>query len=387
LAALEAVDAGHVVTLFEGSGALMNRASRWNEGKLHLGYIYANDPTGRTAQTMIDGSFHFIEAVERLTGTPLPTLAFSQPFTYLVDRDSLLTPHQIETHFRHCDELIQRRWATGGGTYPGYHGGSTFRRLSDVERATIAGDWCLAAFETVEVSVDPHLIADSIVTATEVSSVEVRLGARIESIEDKGDAFALRTTDGIEGPFDHIVNAAWEDRLRLDLPITGAPRRPFLHRYKVALHHTGHLPSPLPSVSVVLGPYGDVVSFGDRSYLSWYPACRIGASTEVEPPSFGETLTNDRRGAILRETVAEFSRRLPSVAAVADQLSDRTNTEVEGGFIFAWGAGDVDEMDTELHERHDVGVRSVGSYHSVDTGKYCLAASFAADVRIALGDI
>ncbi len=297
LAALEAADAGHEVRLFEGSDALMNRASRWNEGKLHLGYIYANDPTGRTAQTMIDGSFDFIDAVERLTGVPLPSQAFSQPFTYLVDRESLLTPDQIETHFRHCDELIQRRWTTGEGTYHGYDGGSTFRRLSDVERGAIAGDWCLAAFETVEVSVDPHLIADSIVTAVEESSVEVRLGARILSIEDRGDAFALRTEEGIEGPFDHVVNAAWEDRLRLDLPMTGAPRRPFLHRYKVALHHTGHLSSPLPSVSVVLGPYGDVVSFGDRSYVSWYPACRIGASSEVEPPNFGEMLTDDRRGA------------------------------------------------------------------------------------------
>ncbi len=75
------------------------------------------------------------------------------------------------------------------------------------------------------------------------------------------------------------------------------------------------------------------------------------------------------------------------MAAVADQLGDRASTEVEGGFIFAWGAGDVDDMDTELHERHDVGVRSVGRYHSVDTGKYCLAGSFAADVRIALVDV
>ena len=48
-AAIAMAQAGWRVTLFEANPVLMDEASRWNEGKLHLGYVYAKDPSLRTA--------------------------------------------------------------------------------------------------------------------------------------------------------------------------------------------------------------------------------------------------------------------------------------------------------------------------------------------------
>ena len=48
--ALELTDAGFEVALFDRAEQPLTRASAANEGKIHLGLVYANDPSGRTAQ-------------------------------------------------------------------------------------------------------------------------------------------------------------------------------------------------------------------------------------------------------------------------------------------------------------------------------------------------
>jgi hypothetical protein len=58
---------------------------------------------------------------------------------------------------------------------------------------------------------------------------------------------------------------------------------------------------------------------------------------------------------------------------------------VAGGFIFAWGSADIDDIGSELHQRFDIGVRSYGRYHSIDTGKYCMAPLYALEVARRVG--
>jgi hypothetical protein len=48
-----------------------------------------------------------------------------------------------------------------------------------------------------------------------------------------------------------------------------------------------------------------------------------------------------------------------------------------GGYITAWGATGIEDEKSQLHERFEVGVHSVGGHHSVDTGKYTLGPYFA----------
>ncbi len=50
--------------------------------------------------------------------------------------------------------------------------------------------------------------------------------------------------------------------------------------------------------------------------------------------------------------------------------------EVGGGVIVAWGETDIDDPASGLHERHAIGPRSHGRYHSVDTGKLTMAPRF-----------
>ena len=57
--ALELAARGVSVDLYEKTDRVHARASLANEGKIHLGYIYAHDTTLRTARRMIEGSWSF----------------------------------------------------------------------------------------------------------------------------------------------------------------------------------------------------------------------------------------------------------------------------------------------------------------------------------------
>ena len=54
---------GAAVTLFDAQQRPLAGASRWNEGKIHLGFLYSADPSLRTAQRdvrMKNGAFENI---------------------------------------------------------------------------------------------------------------------------------------------------------------------------------------------------------------------------------------------------------------------------------------------------------------------------------------
>ena len=60
----------------------------------------------------------------------------------------------------------------------------------------------------------------------------------------------------------------------------------------------------------------------------------------------------------------------------------------QAGVITAWGATDVDDPASELHERHEVGPRAHDGWITVDTGKLTTAPLFgelAADLAIEAG--
>ena len=62
---------GALVTLFDAKDRPFEGASRWNEGNIHLGYIYAADQTGSTARQLLPGALTFRSLAERLIGRSL----------------------------------------------------------------------------------------------------------------------------------------------------------------------------------------------------------------------------------------------------------------------------------------------------------------------------
>lgn len=109
--------------------------------------------------------------------------------------------------------------------------------------------------------------------------------------------------------------------------------------------------------------------------LTWYPASRRAATAAIGPPRWPSVpeagLCHELRCAIHAGVAAGIPAlrklTLPALAAA----------RVGGGPIFALGAEDIDDPASQLHERHAIGVRSLGRYHSIDTGKLTTAPLFA----------
>jgi hypothetical protein len=208
--------------------------------------------------------------------------------------------------------------------------------------------------------------------------VRLLAGVTVEGVRLMGDEAAVRFQGGrAEATYDHVVNALWDGRLAVDATAGMAPERPWVHRckYGIRVEWSGAA-AAVPSTTVVLGPFGDVVRWSDgRGYLSWYPSCRTAASTSLAPPAWPTTLPPAQAAALLAETRGALAELVPALAVLEARC-----VEVRGGAIVAWGASDIADPDSGLHERWRVGPRSDGPYHSVDTGKYCLAPLFAMEV-------
>lgn len=378
--ALELASRGMEVHLFDRESQPLQRASLWNEGKIHLGYIFAKDKSLASARQMVLGARIFFDFFERHLAQVIPQSAYSDNFLYAVHRDSMLTSEEVEAHLRSVDEIIRE--------VPGSYCGET--RLRPVRRAeTLRGlnpELAQAVFETPERSVNVHYLADLIARAVFSNPLITFVGGTsVESISRAGTGFKIQTSDGSSlGDYPQVANCSWESRLAIDSTLGYCECRRWMHRYKLALHLEGAQGgSDIRSTTLVLAPLGDIVNFGaGRFYLSWYPHCKIAESFDLVPAE--PKLDHQQLQSIANNSLKALSKIIPALKEVA---IDWEKSQVRGGHIFAWGGVDIHDRDSGLHNRFDIGVNSDDGYHSIDTGKYGMAARFALEAADRIGGL
>ena len=382
--ALELAQRGYQVTLVERDHTLFNRASLRNEGKIHLGLIYAADPTRSTARRMAEDALEFAPILNRLTGGAFRVVPVSMPFLYLVPDDSMFTPAELECHYERVASIIEGRLkADATAHYLGCRPSWVWRALPSARRRAhdIPGDF-LAAYETQEHALDLRVLARVLREAAEGEhAIDVSLGCRVQSIaRTRGGGFVVEG-DSASGAWsiraDQVVNALWDQRLALDATVGVHPPRPWVHRLKYRL--LVRLPDELRSrrsATYTIGPYGDVVVYRDgTAYVSWYPSCRKGWSDTLSPPAEWD---GPCRGEVAQESAAAIAdASLASLDRWFPGLKRSQVLTVDAGVIVAWGTSEIVDPRSGLHLRSDTGVHSCDGYHSIDTGKLTNAPHYA----------
>ncbi|RVA58697.1 FAD-binding oxidoreductase [Mesorhizobium sp. M7A.F.Ca.US.001.01.1.1] len=381
-AALALGERGMDVVLFDRNDAILSRTAVANEGKIHLGYMYAGDPSLSTARIMMKGALAFAPFMHRHLGIETHALATSVPAAYVVHRDSQHSAQAVEDYLRDVHELIVKASTGREFDYFGLDISAPPRAWTSSERDTrFNPDAALAAFDTPEVAINPVALASVLRRAiADHRRIEVRHGHQVSKVDSVDDRLCVTSEKAgfvQVDAFDHVVNALWDGRLAIDATMGLKPTRPWLHRLKYGISFT--LPDGLerpPSATFVSGPFGEVVSYPDRlTYLTWYPECIHGYSTEVTPPVWDTFPPEPLRTKILTRTIAAMTEIVPSLAAVdAANLPDAL---VKGGLIVAWGETDIYDTNSELHQRYQIGITSKGNYHSIDPGKLTMAPYFA----------
>ncbi len=382
LAALDLARRGIPVDLIDRGDLPVTEASFFNEGKVHLGFLYAHDPSLDTSRLMIEGATSFRSIVADLTGFDVSQI-LSTPFLYAVHRESLLSPDAFQAHLERCCLEFNDAAKVQNLVYVDGLRTVEAERLShadweqDLDPATFN-----AVFRTSERAVDPRRLAPEVTRAVLGSAgIAWHPGTNIRRVSKtpSGDILLSDSTGRAVGKdlWNVVVNATWSDLLRLDSQMGLDPPHDWSYRYKLSNRIMRPVDDrDLNSVTVVLGAFGDIVNFGPDGgiFLSWYPYGRMLMTDEVELPDLNGADFADARSAAYMSSRAEWegmSASLRSLGVAADPVDTR------GGMILASGRLDVDDPASPLHARVEVGVKRAGSYFSVNTGKFTLAPLMA----------
>jgi glycine/D-amino acid oxidase-like deaminating enzyme len=381
-AALALADRGVHVTLFDRNQALVTRAGVANEGKIHLGYMYAGDPSLRTAKTMMTGALAFEPFLKRHLSAASPAFETSVAAAYVIHRDTQLPPEQIADYLNRVHNLIAEMAGGRPSTYFGMDLERHPRRWTAAQReASFNADLAVDAYETPEVAINPLVVAEALRQCISAHPlIETRLGCEIvDAVEEPSHISVLgRDRHGaVDERFDQIINALWDGRLALNEAVGMPTGRAWMHRLKYGVSF--RLPKGAeipPSATFVLGPFGEVVSYGEGlTYLTWYPTCLRAISRETTPPDWANFPDEPLRSEVLTGTLQALGEIVPALRG----LNPETLPEamVKGGVIVAWGSTDIYDPQSELHRRYEIGITTKGRFHSIDPGKLTMAPYFA----------
>lgn len=370
------------MTVVEAESDCLQQASLRNEGKIHLGFVYAKDASGSTSSLMLEGALAFGPLVETFVGHQLPWDELrSELFTYLVMADSQMTTSDIADFYSTLDRRIADYES------PTYLGRPINALWSEVPITSLGGwlnrDFVQGAFRTCEAALDREGINVHLRRALHAHpNITMRYGHRVLEARRTSEGFtlAVRSPDGGSRMIDTdiVVNCLWDQRLLVDSQIGIVPDHKWVHRRKFRI--LGRMPAelePMPSLTMVLGSYGDVVVYPHTdAYISWYPTCMTGWSTDVAPPDDWHMSE-----AQVPSASAELQRivddSIVSLSTIVKGLEKFEPMSVASGLIVARGESDIDDPNSELHTRHNIGVNDFDGWFSIDTGKYTTAPLFA----------
>ena len=364
---------GFEVSLFDQERAPLSRASRWNEGKIHLGYLYGADASLQTARRILPGGLVFGKLISNLIGSDITPHVTCEDDLFLVHRDSVVDPERLQATFDAVSMLIREH--QNANQYLVDVSTAQAIRLQSRELMTIADSGTIvAAFRIPERSINTQWLADrlSAVLACE-PGITLRLNTTITKacpVDSLTGPWRLEGVPSFYETFDLIINALWEGRLVIDCTAGLLPQIGWTHRYRRCLFVRTHRIVSVASALVTVGPFGDIKNYDDRHfYLSWYPVGLVCQSSEISMPP-PKPLTNEERDRFIRDVRTGVESIIPGVASVFDSAETVT---VEGGFVFAIGDGSIADPKSSLHRRDRFGVTRKGNYISVDTGKYSTA--------------
>lgn len=373
------------VTLFEAMEQPFQGASRWNEGKIHLGYTYSAHRSLQTARHLMPGGLAFKRLTERYIGQSIESAVTTHDDTYLIHRDSVTSVAEMESYVAGVDALLAE--SARAGDYVVEVKGKRSRRLSPAELAKDYDTEQIAAgFRAPERSLATLWLADKFVQALEAEpKIELALKTRVTGVRPGNGSmagpFQIATDVGVVGPFDFVINALWEGRPAIDAALGILPPVPWSHRFRVAIFLRTNKALSVPSTVIATGPFGDIKPYPGRDFhLSWYPTGLLAEGTALAPPALPELNAGEKERRI-DEIFRELGAFIPAVKALQENAQA---IQLEGGWVYACGQGALSDPASTLHRRDNVNIHRAGGYISIDTGKYSIAPWLAEQVATAI---
>ena len=373
------------VTIIDKTEEPLLRSGFRNEGKIHLGFVYANDNSFRTSSLMLRSAMQFAPLIEcffqrKINWEPLR----SRKFNYLILEKTLLPSQNILAHY----EQLQREYQLLKDSSLHYIGRRPYDLWEDkdLEIEELNRNNVSHCVPTEEVALDLIAFRELLLKQLSTRSNITFIGHyKIEEIKKTYYGYSVKGHNFLKEKWSLdcgiLINCLWENRLLFDEQLGIRTSRKWVYRLK---HRILGKASPsiaaLDSFTFVLGAFGDVVNYDNQlTYLSWYPECMSGWSSELTTPESWENACN---GQIkLEDNKAWVEKALKELSYYFPGMMDFEVLHIDGGIIFSWGKTDIMDMESELHERYKIGVHQEHDYFSIDTGKLTSAPLFAHNLK------
>lgn len=382
---------GFHVDLIDMDTAPMNGASRWNEGKIHLGYLYGGDPTLATAHHLIEGGLAFAPLLQQLIEQPLAAHTTAADDIFLLHRDSFINADQAGHYYSQVDAAVRSNPLAA--SYLSDSSSASSRPLGKAELANIAvDDIAQAGFHVPERSVQTQWVADQLCAALAgESNIRLLLKRYVSSAQpldsvngrwrvttvDSADSDTVNNVAQEQADYDVVVNALWHGRIAVDQTAGLAPPGEWSNRYRVSLFVRTMGSFQVPSAVLAVGPYGDIKNYSGRDfYFSWYPAGLL-AQSDNSPPDMGFSTSHYEEVPVIRAMRSGLAGAFRGLDSIFD---DAAEIRLAGGYVFAQGSGSLASPTATLHRRDRSGIERSGNYISVDTGKSFVAPWLAASI-------
>lgn len=392
-AALLAARRGWRVTLLDRAPRAWSGASASGEGKVHLGLVYALGDAA-TQRHILGGALSFARVLETAVGRPLPwSRLASEPFRMVVMPDSLLPVEALAERYAALDALLRAEHP--GAAYLG-------APLPRLHEPAVVADPATGrpALDVAERAVHPARLRAIVLEAIEREPrIRVLTGRRVLAVDDDADGVVVRHTaeesdgrgDAGASPAgasttlraDAALLCAWESQAALHADPHAAP---LSLRFKTALT----IPAAAidldrcRTMTLVVGPYGDVVRRDDSVYASWYPAGRLVHEQGLAPSVEARAQVAAIDAA--HPTVDEQLAALTAIGALPPlRPGGRERVSIAGGWIVAEGDRDIDRADSGLHDRHGDVLAVRGRVLSPRNWKFSTAPLAAERAVAALG--
>lgn len=363
-AALLAADRGHRVRVIEKSARPWSGASAAGEGKVHLGLIYALGDASTQAH-ILRGALSFSRVLDRAAGMVLPwSDLVGEQFLNVVMPSSLLSTDELAERYRELDEQFHASTLAASAEYLG----EPLARLHEPGLVTepLTG---LPALRVAERAVEPARLRRILVDRLrQHPNIELVMNREVLGFADARGGVDVQHRDALDGTAPvateraaAVVNCSWESQAALH---ADPEQSPLSLRYKasVSIPIDGLDPDACRSMTLVIGPFGDVVRRATDVYVSWYPVGRIVNELGFEP-----TAEARARVASLDATNPVVDEQLDALVGLGAlprlDRSARARVRLTGGWIIADGAAtsdardgallDVDDLGSALHDRRD----------------------------------
>jgi FAD dependent oxidoreductase len=372
---------GISVQLIDKSPEPLLRSGLRNEGKIHLGFIYANDKSFKTASLMLRSALNFSPLVEKFIGRKIDWSPLrSRKFNYLILNSTMLSESEITSHYNCLQEAYERTME------PEMHylGTRPYELWTDTKLHVpqLNNDVVQRCIPTAEYAINLDLFRELLLEeVAKRDNITFKGSYCIEEIVKKSWGYQVKGTIAGKQAWkidaETVVNCLWENRLYFDNMLGHAPARKWVYRLK---HRILGIPTPqiqaLDSFTCVLGAFGDLVNYDNHhTYLSWYPECMTGWSSDITTPQEWEAACDGKiPDTANKEWVAKALAGLDNIIPGLKQFDVKS---LDAGIIFSWGKTDIDDLDSELHKRFDIGIHASDGYYSIDTGKFTSAPYFA----------